>query len=144
MPTCTPSQRGTEPRDRQTDGAVPTEASFQREDDDDPRLAYRQFIQLADDLAAVDPVTKVLLSAEEPDVTGRRWDDAVAALSNTVCPKWEPRCLAGSPTVGGPQTNRGSHSAGSAPLPFAADVTAVAEPFLRRGVLIEENELESA
>ena len=41
------------------------------EDDGDHRLAYRRFIQLADDLAAVDPVTKVLLSAEEPDVTGR-------------------------------------------------------------------------
>jgi hypothetical protein len=30
------------------------------------------------------------------------------------------------------------------PLPFPADVTAVAEPFLRRGVLIEQNELASS
>ncbi|WP_417564388.1 hypothetical protein [Microbacterium sp.] len=108
------------------------------------RLAYRQFIQLADDLAAVDAVTKVLLSAEEPDLTGTRWDDAVAALVEYRLAE------AGAPVPGwvaerrGDADERWEPQRAALPLPFPADITAVPEPFLRRGVLIEENELASA
>ncbi len=124
--------------------AASADAIARAEDAGDHRLAYRQFIQLADDLAAVDPVTKVLLSAEEPDLTGRRWDDAVAALV-------EYRLVEAGAPLPGWVTERGGDAdepwepqRAAVPLPFPADITAVAEPFLRRGVLIEENELASA
>ena len=127
-----------------TTAAASADAIAQAEDAGDHRLAYRQFIQLADDLAAVDAVTKVLLSAEEPDLTGTRWDDAVAALV-------EYRLVeAGAPLPGWVSERRGdAHDPwepqrAAVPLPFPADITAVAAPFLRRGVLIEENELASA
>ncbi len=42
--------------------------------------AYRRFLQLADDLASADPVTRVLLSAEPPDDSPSRWLDAIAAV----------------------------------------------------------------
>lgn len=110
----------------------------------DHRLAYRQFIQFADDLAAVDPVTRVLLSAEEPDLTGTRWDDAVAALveyrlveAGAPLPRWISE-------RGGDPHDPWEPQRAAVSLPFPADVTAVAEPFLRRGVHIEENELASA
>lgn len=124
--------------------AASADAIAQAEDAGDHRLAYRQFIQLADDLAAVDPVTKVLLAAEEPDLTGTRWDDAVAALVEYRLAK------AGAPLPSWVTERRGDADQPWEPqraavrLPFPADVTAVAEPFLRRGVLIEENELVSA
>lgn len=114
------------------------------EDAGDHRLAYRQFLQLADDLAAVDPVTRVLLSAEEPDLTGTRWDDAVAALVEYRLAE------AGAPLPAWVTTRHGDAGQpwepqrAALPLPFPADVTSVAAPFLRRGVLIEENELASA
>lgn len=124
--------------------AASSDAIAQAENAGDHRLAYRQFIQLADDLAAVDPVTKVLLSAEEPDLTGERWDDAVAALVEYRLAQ------AGAPIPAWVTARQGEPAApwepqrSAVPLPFPADITAVAEPFLRRGVLIEENELESA
>ena len=124
--------------------AASSDAIAQAENAGDHRLAYRQFIQLADDLAAVDPVTKVLLSAEEPDLTGERWDDAVAALVEYRLAQ------AGAPIPAWVTARQGEPDApwepqrSAVPLPFPADITAVAEPFLRRGVLIEENELESA
>lgn len=110
----------------------------------DHRLAYRQFIQLADDLAAVDAVTKVVLSAEEPSRTGERWDDALAALVEYRL------AAAGAPIPGWVTHRKGAASAtwepqrALSPLPISADPEAVAEPFLRRGILIEENELLSA
>lgn len=107
------------------------------------RLAYRQFIQFADDLAAVDPATKVLLTEEEPGRTGTRWDDAVAALVeyrlvevNAPIPKWvTARC--GNPA------DPWEPQRAAVPLPFPPDLATVAEPFRRRGILIEENELLS-
>jgi transcriptional regulator with XRE-family HTH domain len=124
--------------------AASADAIARAEDAGNHRLAYRQFIQLADDLAAVDPVTKVLLSAEEPDLTGRRWDDAVAALveyrlaeAGAPLPSWVTERSGDADEPWEPQR-------AAVPLPFPADVTAVAEPFLRRGVLIEQNELASS
>jgi len=106
--------------------------------------AYRSFIQLADDLHAVDPVTRVVLAAEEPERTSSRWADAVAALVELRLGE------VGAPL---PQWVRERHGDPEHPwepersdiaLPFPPDEELVPEPFRRRGVLIEENELASA
>lgn len=124
--------------------ATSADAIARAESAGDHRLAYRQFIQLADDLAAVDPVTRVLLSAEQPDLIGSRWDDAVAALveyrlaeAGAPLPSWVAERRGDATELWEPQR-------AAVPLPFPAEVTAVAEPFLRRGILIEANELASA
>lgn len=105
--------------------------------------AYRRFLQLANDLASVDPVTRVLLSAEEPDRSPSRWIDAVAALVEVrlhevfaPVPDWVT-ARAGQPgAVWEPQRT-------SRPLPLGADLALVPPPFLRRGVAIEAGELAS-
>lgn len=108
-----------------------------------PRLAYRNFIQLADDLAAVDPATRVVLAAEEPERSGGRWDDALAALveyrliqAGAPLPQWVHKRTGDHDHTWEPQRS-------SVPLPVGADEDLVPEPFRRRGVLIEENELVS-
>jgi len=109
-----------------------------------PRLAYRNFIQFADDLAAVDPVTRVVLVAEEPERSGERWDDALAALveyrltqAAAPLPQWVRERTGDRKHTWEPQRS-------SVPLPVGADENLVPEPFRRRGVLIEESELVSA
>lgn len=110
----------------------------------DARLAYRQLIQLADDLAAVDPATRVVLTAEEPERVGDRWDDAVAALVEyrlaevrAPLPTWV------SQRTGDPEHPWEPERARE-PLPFAVEPDLVPEAFRKRGVLIEESELVSA
>ena len=124
--------------------ATSAAAIAEADDNGDHRLAYRQFIQLADDLIAVDPVTRVVLSAEEPERTGKRWDDAVAALveyrlaeAGAPLPTWVTRRQGESNVTWEPQRS-------SRPLPIQADPEKVPDPFRRRGILIEANELLSA
>ncbi|WP_221583762.1 helix-turn-helix domain-containing protein [Microbacterium sp. G2-8] len=108
------------------------------------RLAYRSFIQLADDLAVADAVTRVLLSAEPPEPSETRWDDAVAALVeyrlvslHAPVPAWVRENTGDAEHPWEPQR-------AEVPLPFPVDEAEVAEPFQRRGVMIEANELDSA
>lgn len=127
-----------------TPAAVSAAAIAEADDSGDHRLAYRQFIQLADDLVAVDPVTRVVLSAEEPERTGKRWDDAVAALVEyrltevgAPLPDWVTRRQGNPDAPWEPQRS-------ARPLAIHADPKQVPAPFRRRGILIEENELLSA
>lgn len=106
-------------------------------------VAYRRFIQLADDLASADPVTRVLLSAEEPDQSTSRWLDAIAALlelrlnqASAPIPSWVTTRVGDPDTVWEPQRS-------ARPLPVSADRTQVPWEFLRRGIAIEEGELAS-
>jgi transcriptional regulator with XRE-family HTH domain len=105
--------------------------------------AYRRFIQLADDLASADPVTRVLLSAEPPDESPSRWLDAVAALVelrlrevSAPVPTWAAQRPGLPDAVWEPQR-------GSRPLPLTADRGQIPAEFLRRGVAIEHGELHS-
>lgn len=107
-------------------------------------LAYRRFVQLADDLASADPVTRVLLAAEEPEDSSSRWLDAIAALlevrlreASAPLPAWVTARTGNPDSVWEPQR-------GARPLPVSADRTQVPPEFLRRGVAIEQGELLSA
>lgn len=107
-------------------------------------LAYRRFIQLADDLASADPVTRVLLAAEKPDQSTSRWLDAIASLLEVrlneafaPVPSWVTERAGRPDTVWEPQR-------GARPLPVSADLSQVPPEFLRRGVAIERGELTSA
>jgi len=109
-----------------------------------PALAYRSFIQLADDLGAVDAVTRVVLAAEEPERSRSRWTDAIAGLVelrlNEVgapLPQWVRDTLGDPEHPWEPQRS-------DIAFPFPPDEELVPEPFRKRGVLIEENELSSA
>lgn len=105
--------------------------------------AYRRFIQLADDLASADPVTRVLLSAEEPDDSSSRWLDAIAALlevrlheASAPVPPWVTERAGHPDAVWEPQRS-------DRPIPVPADPEQVLPEFLRRGVAIEQGELLS-
>ena len=106
-------------------------------------LAYRRFIQLADDLASANPVTRVLLAAEEPGEYSSRWLDAIAALLevrlhevSAPVPSWVTERTGNPDSVWEPQRS-------ARPLPVSADHTQVPPEFLRRGVAIERGELAS-
>lgn len=106
--------------------------------------AYRRFLQLADDLASADPVTRVLLSAEEPDESPSRWVDAIAALlevrlreASAPIPSWVTARVGDPDNVWEPQRS-------ARPLTLSADRTQVPPEFLRRGIAIERGELVSA
>lgn len=106
--------------------------------------AYRRFIQLADDLASADSVTRVLPSVEEPDGSESRWLDAIAALlevrlheASAPVPSWITERVGLPDTVWEPQRS-------SRPLLVSADHEHVPPEFLRRGVTIERGELASA
>lgn len=102
-------------------------------------LAYRRFIQLSDDLTNDAEVRELITAGIE--TTGTRWDDAVAALVEhhfinlgLPVPGWAVERGANPVELWEPQRS-------TQPLPFSVDFDEVALPFLRRGVLIEENEL---
>lgn len=108
-----------------------------------PDRAYRRFIQLADDLATADAVTRVLLAVEEPDESHPRWVDAIAALlevrlreASAPVPSWVAERLGRPDVVWEPQRT-------AYPLPVSADLADVAPEFLRRGIAIERGELAS-
>lgn len=105
-------------------------------------LAYRLFIQLADDLATQPDVRDALTA--EPQATGTRWGDAVAALVeyrftrlSLATPDWALVRAGSRAEPWEPQRS-------TTPLPFPVDLDTVAEPFARRGILIEEDELASS
>ncbi len=109
-----------------------------------PDRAYRRFIQLADDLATADAVTRVLLAVEEPDDSHPRWVDAIAALlevrlreASAPLPAWVTERRGHPDVVWEPQRS-------VYPLPVSADLADVAPEFLRRGIAIERGELASA
>lgn len=105
--------------------------------------AYRRFIQLADDLASADPVTRVLLAAEKPDDSASRWLDAIAALLevrlrevSAPVPSWVTERSGLPDTVWEPRRSARA-------LPLSTDPAQVPTEFRLRGVAIERGELES-
>lgn len=127
-----------------TPAAVAAEHILHAEAQGHDAQAYRRFLQLSDDLASADPVTRVLLCAEEPDQSTSRWVDAVAALVevrlkevSAPIPDWVTERAGHPDAIWEPQ--RSSH-----PLPLEADRTEVPIEFLRRGVALERGELASA
>lgn len=105
-------------------------------------IAYRQLLQLAADLSEVSDAGRVALAADEPDEATGRWKDAVAALiehrfavRRIPLPAWVEARIGHPDAPWEPQRD-------AQPLWFPVDLTAVPEPFLRRGVLIEASELE--
>lgn len=105
-------------------------------------IAYRQLLQLAADLSEVSDAGRVALAADEPDEVAGRWKDAVAALIEhrfaalrMPLPAWFAACVGHPDDPWEPRRD-------AQPLWFPVDLTAVPEPFLRRGVLIEASELD--
>lgn len=110
--------------------------------DSDDAAAYRRFLQLADNLAAESGATRVGLTLTEPAPTGsEQWDAAIAALceyrlkaDHLPVPNWIL-------TRKGHPTKPWAPHASDYNIP--ADSTKVPEEFLRRGILIEAQTLES-
>jgi len=104
-------------------------------------LAYRSLIQLADDLAAVDPDGLAVLTEMEPLSVGGRWDDAIAGIvelrlreAGVPVPGWV------TARVGDPGKPWAPDHAVVLPLP---EPDSVPEPLRRRGIYIEAGEFES-
>ncbi|TPW76197.1 helix-turn-helix domain-containing protein [Schumannella soli] len=105
--------------------------------------AYRSYIQIADNLEAADPFTRILLAAQEPASIDARYDAAVAAVVD-----WR-LSAAGLPTPhwaanrsGDPEDRwRIPAEFDDDQLPDAADVP---DSFRNRGIWIDAKELTSA
>ncbi|PTT22431.1 hypothetical protein DBR36_02025 [Microbacterium sp. HMWF026] len=126
-----------------TPAAIAADEIIRAEHEGEHARAYRRFLQLADDLASSDPVTRVLLSAEEPDTSNSRWGDAIAALvelrlreASAPIPSWVTGTVGHPEALWEPQRS-------ARPLPLTADPTDVPAEFLERGVAIERGELAS-
>lgn len=126
-----------------TPAAIAAEDITRAESEGEHARAYRRFLQLADDLASSDPVTRVLLAAEEPDASASRWVDAIAALVELrlreACapiPSWVTDTAGRPDEIWEPQRS-------SRDLPMTAARTEVPAEFLERGVAIERGELAS-
>lgn len=104
-----------------------------------PLDAYRQLIQLSDDLVAADAATAGVLAHTPPTSLLREWKAAVAGIvewrlqsKGTPLPSW---------------LNEGAALQGPwrpFEVPYEIDEAAIPEPLRRRGVWIEEGELTSA
>ena len=111
-------------------------------DDSDDATAYRRFLQLADNLAAEVGATRVGLTLTEPSPTGsKEWDLAIAALCEhrlkahrLPIPKWIT-ARKGSPTL--------MWEPRISDYKIPVDARKVPREFLRRGILIEAETLES-
>ncbi|KQQ05852.1 MULTISPECIES: helix-turn-helix domain-containing protein [unclassified Rathayibacter] len=105
----------------------------------DGTAGYRVLVQLSDDLSAVEPFLRALLAAERPAAISPRWDAAVAGLV-----EWRLEAV-GMPSPAWVMETTGDvgweWSPSGGPLPARPD--RVPDPLLRRGVLIEADELES-
>lgn len=109
----------------------------------DERLAFQLFIQLADNLAAEEGATKVGLTLTRPATTGSaKWDAAVAALceyrlksKRLPIPDWVRKQKGDSRSRWTPRTSEYN---------ILPDPRNVPNEFLRRGILIEAQTLESA
>ncbi|TFB98876.1 MULTISPECIES: helix-turn-helix domain-containing protein [unclassified Cryobacterium] len=108
----------------------------------DEPLAFRRFLQLADNLAAERGATRVGLTLTEPLPTGsERWDTAIAALCEyrlnadaLPIPDW---IIARTGAPGSPWSPRTSD------YDIPAEVDRVPREFRDRGILIEAATLES-
>jgi len=109
----------------------------------DDAKAYRRFLQLADNLAAEVGATRVGLTLTEPSPTGSEgWDLAIAALCEyrlkahrLPIPKWII-ARRGSPAL--------TWEPRTSDYKIPVDARKVPREFLRRGILIEAETLESA
>jgi len=109
-----------------------------------PQIAYRAFLQLANDLAAASAFDRVILAAEQPGATNTRWDDAIAGLvewlleqEHAPVPDWVNDRPGDADTPWEPQRT-------NTPLALHADIRLAPEPLRRRGVAIEAQELIAA
>jgi len=109
-----------------------------------PQVAYRAYLQLANDLAAASPFDRVILAAEQPGTTNTRWDDAIAGLvewlleqDHAPVPDWVNDRPGDADSPWEPQRT-------NTPLALHADIRRAPEPLRRRGVAIEEEELTAA
>lgn len=108
----------------------------------DDAVAFRRFLQLADNLAAERGATRVGLTLTEPAPTGSgHWDAAIAALceyrltsDDLPVPDWV------AARTGNPED---SWAPRSSVYDIPADPARVPAAFLRRGILIESATLES-
>ena len=108
----------------------------------DEASAFRRFLQLADNLAAEGGATRVGLALSEPAPTGsERWDAAIAALceyrlkaDGLPVPDWVTL------QAGRPDSPWAPHTSD---YDIPADPARVPADFLRRGILIEAETLES-
>ena len=105
-------------------------------------VAYRAFLTLAADLSQASNEELEELVVDAPEVAGR-WKDAVAALiehrfaaRRIPLPAWVESCDGQPDDPWEPQRAK-------TPVWFPVNLDEVAEPFLRRGILIEANELET-
>lgn len=106
-----------------------------------PQVAYRAFLQLANDLQASSAFDRVILAAERPASVNTRWDDAIAGLvewslekAHAPVPEWVGARVGDADTVWEPQR-------ASTPIAVHADIRRAPEPLRRRGIAIEEEEL---
>lgn len=106
----------------------------------DTGRAYRTVVQLADDLDDADPYLRLLLTAERATTGDSGWDAFIAAVTEwrldqagLPAPAW---------TLASTNGPRPTWYPPGAVLPARPDH--VAEPFRRRGVLVEADELASA
>ncbi|MFT3798880.1 helix-turn-helix domain-containing protein [Microbacterium sp.] len=109
-----------------------------------PQVAYRAFLQLANDLEAASAFDRVILAAEEPVATSTRWDDAIAGLvewllvkRDAPVPDWVSDRTGDVDTIWEPQRT-------NVPLSVHADIRRAPEPLRRRGIAIEAEELIAA
>ena len=111
--------------------------------EDDGALAFQLFIQLADNLAAEKGATKVGLTLTQPESTGyKQWDAAIAAIceyrlrsKRLPVPEWIRAEKGKSFEEWTPRT--GDYY-------IKPDPKNVPREFLKRGILIEHQTLESA
>lgn len=109
----------------------------------DDEATFKRFIQLADNLATETGATRVGLTLTEPAPTGsERWDLAIAALceyrlnaGKLPIPNWIKLRKGRSDDRWTPRTSN---------YKIDVDIESVPREFLRRGVLIEAQSLESA
>lgn len=108
----------------------------------DDASAFRSFLQLADNLTAEHGATRVGLTLTEPAPTGsNHWDAAIAALCEfrlnadaLPVPDWITMRAGRPDSPWAPRTSD---------YDIPADPTRVPSAFLRRGILIEAETLES-
>lgn len=108
----------------------------------DDASAFRYFIQLADNLAAESGTTRIGLTLTEPATTGsKQWDAAIAALcefrlnlDRLTVPPWIIRRRKPLASKWEPHTSD---------YTIPVNIKKVPKEFLRRGVLIEAQTLES-
>ena len=118
------------------------ESIVAHEAEGDEESAYRAFLQLNNQLVNTSASTQVLLTCAPPRSISPEWDAAIAGLI-----EWRLG-EKGAPVPAWVNENTGLSSGHWAPWPsiraIDADLGLVPEPLLRRGIWLEEGELDSA